>query len=54
MTSPRAYNKGKIHTEAVNEITRCSGTQFGPNCVKAFARVMKRFSNIRKNVTFGH
>ncbi|MDF1554793.1 MAG: response regulator [Deferrisomatales bacterium] len=36
MTSDRAYRKGLPHQVAVDELRSCSGTQFDPECVKAF------------------
>ena len=36
MTSDRTYRKGLSLDEAINEINRCSGTQFDPNIVKVF------------------
>lgn len=36
MTSDRAYRKGLPHPVAIDELRRCSGTQFDPECVKAF------------------
>ncbi|NTU60317.1 MAG: response regulator, partial [Deltaproteobacteria bacterium] len=36
MTSDRAYRKGLSHQVAVEELERCCGTQFDPQCVEAF------------------
>ena len=36
MTSDRAYRKGLPHEVAIAELERCSGSQFDPECVKAF------------------
>lgn len=36
MTSERSYRKGISEDEAINEIKRCSGTQFDPNIAKVF------------------
>jgi len=36
MTSTRPYRKGLPHQVAIDEIKRCSGTQFDPEVVKAF------------------
>ena len=38
MTNDRVYKKGIPHEKAVEEIIRCSGTQFDPNIVKAFLK----------------
>jgi len=39
MTSTRSYRKGLKHEVAVEEIKRCSGTQFDPKVVEAFLKV---------------
>ncbi len=36
ITSDRPYRKGRSYDVAREEIARCSGTQFDPDCVKAF------------------
>lgn len=36
MTSKRLYRKSVSHKEAMDEIKRCSGTQFDPEVVLAF------------------
>jgi HD-GYP domain-containing protein (c-di-GMP phosphodiesterase class II) len=36
MTSDRPYRKGTTFANAIAEITRCSGTQFDPEVVRAF------------------
>lgn len=36
MTHNRPYSKSITHTEAMNEIYRCSGSQFDPRIVKIF------------------
>jgi HD-GYP domain-containing protein (c-di-GMP phosphodiesterase class II) len=36
MTSERVYQKAKTQEEAIEELKRCSGTQFDPKVVKAF------------------
>lgn len=38
MTSTRPYRKGLPHQVAIDEIKRCSGTQFDPEVAKAFLR----------------
>lgn len=40
MTSNRPYNTIKTYEEAVEELIRCSGTQFDPDIAKAFAEVV--------------
>ncbi|GAA0177331.1 diguanylate cyclase [Clostridium sediminicola] len=40
MTSNRPYNKAKTYEEAVEELKRCSGTQFDPEIAKAFIEVI--------------
>jgi|GEM_PF-1329089 len=44
MTSNRPYSKRKNMEEAVKEIRRCSGTQFDPEIVDAFIRVLEEES----------
>ena len=39
MTSDRPYRIGMRVSEAVDEIIRCSGTQFDPKVVEAFVRI---------------
>ena len=41
MTTDRPYRKGLEHKVAVNEINRCAGTQFDPEIVKYFNKIMK-------------
>lgn len=45
MTSDRPYRKSLSHEEAVTEIGRCAGTQFDPELVDSFIRVV---GSIRK------
>lgn len=40
MTSNRPYNKRKTYREAVEELKRCSGTQFDPGICNAFIEVI--------------
>jgi HD-GYP domain-containing protein (c-di-GMP phosphodiesterase class II) len=42
MTTDRPYRKGLEHEVAVNELKRCSGTQFDPGVVDAFVKVIDR------------
>jgi putative two-component system response regulator len=39
MTSDRVYRKGLGHAAAIEEIARCSGKQFDPDCVQKFLRM---------------
>lgn len=41
MTSNRPYNKRKTYDEALDELTKFSGTQFDPNVVKSFIEVIQ-------------
>lgn len=41
MTSDRPYNKSKTHETAIEELNKCSGTQFDPEIVKVFIEVIK-------------
>lgn len=41
MTTTRPYRKAMSYKEAFEEIKRCSGTQFDPEVVKHFTRVLK-------------
>jgi len=41
MTSNRPYQKRKSYFEAINELQRCSGTQFDPELVKEFIAIIK-------------
>ena len=43
MTSDRPYRQMKTKAEAIEEIERCSGTQFDPSVVKAFLTWVKDF-----------
>ncbi|KYH34758.1 cyclic di-GMP phosphodiesterase response regulator RpfG [Clostridium tepidiprofundi DSM 19306] len=40
MTNPRPYNKIKSHEEAIEEIKKCSGTQFDPKVVDIFISIV--------------
>jgi HD-GYP domain-containing protein (c-di-GMP phosphodiesterase class II) len=37
LTTDRPYRKGRSHSAALEEIVRCSGTQFDPEAVAAFS-----------------
>lgn len=41
MTSNRPYNKRKTYYEAIEELKRCSGTQFDPDIAEAFIEVIR-------------
>jgi HD-GYP domain-containing protein (c-di-GMP phosphodiesterase class II) len=41
MISERAYKSGRSIEEAVEELRRCSGTQFDANVVEAFVRSLE-------------
>ncbi|NFL85787.1 diguanylate cyclase [Clostridium botulinum] len=41
MTSNRPYNDRKTYEEGIEELERCSGTQFDPEIVKAFIEVIR-------------
>ncbi|TEB09010.1 HD-GYP domain-containing protein [Pelotomaculum propionicicum] len=45
MTSDRPYRKAMTREEAINELDRCSGTQFDPHIVKAFIRYLTDENN---------
>ncbi|GCD12265.1 diguanylate cyclase [Clostridium tagluense] len=45
MTSSRPYNKRKTYQEAVDEIKRCSGTQFDKDIVDSFIQVIMESKN---------
>ncbi|MFA4884483.1 MAG: HD domain-containing phosphohydrolase [Desulfotomaculaceae bacterium] len=45
MTSDRPYRKAMAREEAINELLRCSGTQFDPHVVKAFIRFIIKDQN---------
>jgi diguanylate cyclase (GGDEF)-like protein/putative nucleotidyltransferase with HDIG domain len=45
MTSARPYKDPMTQDEAMKEIIRCSGTQFDPDIVKVFAKVMSLNNN---------
>ena len=45
ITSDRSYKKGRTAEQALNELERCSGTQFDPELVQAFVRAMRQLPN---------
>lgn len=46
MTNLRPYNQVKTHEEAIEEIKRCSGTQFDPEIVDIFISICEHRMNI--------
>ncbi|MDD3012273.1 MAG: HD domain-containing protein [Candidatus Gastranaerophilales bacterium] len=49
MTSDRSYRKGLPHETALEEIKRCSGSQFDPSIVETFLKVENTFLEATKN-----
>lgn len=45
MTSNRPYNKRKTYEEAIEELKRCSGTQFDPMIANAFIEVILEYKD---------
>lgn len=43
MTSHRPYRRAKTPAEALLELQRCAGSQFDPQVVKAFSRIIPQF-----------
>lgn len=43
MTSHRPYRRAKTPAEALLELQRCAGSQFDPEVVKAFARIIPQY-----------
>lgn len=41
MTSDRPYRKAMSSEEAINELIRCAGTQFDPEIVEVFVKILK-------------
>ena len=42
ITSSRAYRKAMKHSQAVDELNRCAGTQFDPSVIVAFLRGIEK------------
>ncbi len=49
MTSDRAYREALSHQEAIDEIKRCSGTQFDPDLAKVFIENQKEIEHLKEN-----
>lgn len=49
MTSDRSYRKASSHQEAIDEIERCSGTQFDPNLARLFIGISDEIEKIKQN-----
>lgn len=49
MTSDRAYRKGLTHEMAIDEIKRCSGTQFDPGLAELFISLADEIATIQKD-----
>lgn len=47
MTSDRPYRRARSHEEAVDEIARCSGSQFDPAVVDAFLELVESWPGLR-------
>ena len=52
MTSTRSYRKALSHQEAVDEIIRCSGSQFDPNLANLFISISEEIQELKKNPDF--
>ena len=53
MTSTRAYRTALPRAEAIQEIGRCSGTQFDPDVVSAFLRILDRLPSYGQILSSG-
>lgn len=49
MTSNRPYRNALSHSEAINEILKCSGAQFDPQLVKIFVEYEKEIEELKNN-----
>ncbi len=45
MTFSRPYRRAMTYNEAIQELKRCSGTQFDPNITKVFIEIIKELRN---------
>jgi HD-GYP domain-containing protein (c-di-GMP phosphodiesterase class II) len=50
MTSTRSYSAAVSVAEAVAELRRCAGTQFHPDVVRAFSRLVEDGSEVLRRV----
>jgi HD-GYP domain-containing protein (c-di-GMP phosphodiesterase class II) len=48
ITSDRPYRKGRSYGEALEEIRRCSGTQFDPRVVRALEELTPALKEVRR------
>lgn len=48
MTSTRAYRGARTHDEAMEELHRCSGTQFDPICISAFEEAIEELRELER------
>ena len=46
MTTDRVYKKAMTKEEAINELSRCSGTQFDSQITKTFIKYIKELSYV--------
>ena len=49
MTSTRSYRRALSHQEAIDEIKRCSGTQFDPKLAELFVSIADEIDLIKQN-----
>lgn len=49
MTSTRSYRLALSHTEAINEIQACAGTQFDPELASLFIKLSDEMKNAKEN-----
>lgn len=54
MTSDRRYRSSKTFEEAIEELKLCSGTQFDPDIVSAFLKVLENYESIRADMLWTH
>lgn len=49
MTSSRSYRRALLHQEAIDEINRCSGTQFDPELTRLFVSISDEINLIKQD-----